>query len=292
MPASGQRSICSWGAVAAGHPRDWPARVAALRAAVPFHWIGPRDSGPAGRGAGLKAGVPCPAGRRAGLKIGASAETLVTVRHTGGRTTMRKEGPSRFALLATLLLAAPAAAQPLADANPEDVVHGTRVFEIHCARCHGIDGAGGEGPNLMRENLRRSTEDDALLEIVDNGIAGTDMPGHGSLNTREIRNVAAYVRSLGVAPREDLPGDPAAGRELYDMTLCSTCHIVNGEGMAPGSGSLRCRFAARQRLPARIRHGSAEGREPSFPDGAHRGREQPHRHGRAGGRGHLHDSGH
>ena len=125
---------------------------------------------------------------------------------------MRKEGPSRFALLATLLLAAPAAAQPLADANPEDVVHGTRVFEIHCARCHGLGGTGGEGPNLMRENLRRSTEDDALLEIVDNGIAGTDMPGHGSLNTREIRNVAAYVRSLGVAPREDLPGDPAAGK--------------------------------------------------------------------------------
>jgi putative heme-binding domain-containing protein len=147
---------------------------------------------------------------------------------------MRKEGPSRFALLATLLLAAPAAAQPLADANPEDVVHGTRVFEIHCARCHGIDGVGGEGPNLMRENLRRSTEDDALLEIVDNGIAGTDMPGHGSLNTREIRNVAAYVRSLGVAPREDLPGDPVAGQELYEMTLCSTCHIVNGEGLALG----------------------------------------------------------
>ena len=147
---------------------------------------------------------------------------------------MRKEGPSRFALLATLLLAAPAAAQPLAEANPEDVVHGTRVFEIHCARCHGLGGTGGEGPNLMRENLRRSTEDDALLEIVDNGIAGTDMPGHGSLNTREIRNVAAYVRSLGVAPREDLPGDPVAGRELYDMTLCSTCHIVNGEGMALG----------------------------------------------------------
>ncbi len=147
---------------------------------------------------------------------------------------MRKEGPSRFALLATLLLAAPAAAQPLADTSPEDVVHGTRVFEIHCARCHGLGGTGGEGPNLMRENLRRSTEDDALLEIVDNGIAGTDMPGHGSLNTREIRNVAAYVRSLGVAPREDLPGDPVAGRELYDMTLCSTCHIVNGEGMALG----------------------------------------------------------
>ena len=147
---------------------------------------------------------------------------------------MRKKGPGRLALLAALLLAAPAAAQPLAEASADDVAHGKRVFDIHCSRCHGLDGVGGEGPNLMRENLRRSVEDDALLEIVDNGIAGTDMPGHGSLNTREIRNVAAYVRSLGVAPREDLPGDPVAGKDLYDMTLCSTCHIVNGDGMALG----------------------------------------------------------
>ena len=147
---------------------------------------------------------------------------------------MRKKRPGRLALLATLLLAAPAAAQPLAEASADDVAHGKRVFDIHCSRCHGLDGAGGEGPNLMRENLRRSTQDDALLEIVDDGIAGTDMPGHGSLNTREIRNVAAYVRSLGVAPREDLPGDPVAGQELYEMTLCSTCHILNGEGIALG----------------------------------------------------------
>ena len=147
---------------------------------------------------------------------------------------MRKKGPGRLALLAALLLAAPAAAQPLAEASADDVAHGKRVFDIHCSRCHGLDGVGGEGPNLMRENLRRSTQDDALLEIVDDGIAGTDMPGHGSLNTKEIRNVAAYVRSLGVAPREDLPGDPVAGQELYEMTLCSTCHIVNGEGFALG----------------------------------------------------------
>ena len=147
---------------------------------------------------------------------------------------MRKKGPGRLALLAAVLFAAPAAAQPLAEASADEVARGKRVFDIHCSRCHGLDGVGGEGPNLMRENLRRSTQDDALLEIVDDGIAGTDMPGHGSLNTREIRNVAAYVRSLGVAPREDLPGDPVAGKELYDMTLCSTCHILNGEGMALG----------------------------------------------------------
>ncbi len=135
---------------------------------------------------------------------------------------------------AVFALAAPAASQPLAEAGAEQIAHGKRIYEIHCARCHGLDGVGGEGPNLMRENLRRSTQDDALIEIVDIGIPGTDMPAHGSLNTQEIRNVAAYVRSLGVAPREDLPGDPGRGRDLYEMTMCSTCHIVNGEGIALG----------------------------------------------------------
>lgn len=124
--------------------------------------------------------------------------------------------------------------QPLDRASAAALEQGNRLFEIHCARCHGLDGVGGEGPNLMRENLRRSTTDEALLEIVDGGILGTDMPGARSLNHREIHAVSAYVRSLGVAPREDLPGDPEQGRELYEATLCSTCHVVNGEGIAFG----------------------------------------------------------
>ena len=185
---------------------------------------------------------------------------------------MRQMGTHWPALLAALLLAAPAAAQPLAEASAGDVAHGKLIFDIHCSRCHGLDGVGGEGPNLMRENLRRSTEDDALLEIVDNGIAGTDMPGHGSLNTREIRSVAAYVRSLGVAPREDLPGDPAAGLELYEMTLCSTCHIVNGEGIALGPdlsdvGLLRGSAYLRESIqdPTEDREPHATGRCSSRP---------------------------
>lgn len=139
-------------------------------------------------------------------------------------------------------LAAPAAgqpldqllAQPLDQASATELERGNRLFEIHCARCHGLDGVGGEGPNLMRENLRRATTDEALVGIVDNGIRGTDMPGASSLNTREVHAVSAYVRSLGVAPREDLPGDPEQGRELYEATLCSTCHVVNGDGIAFG----------------------------------------------------------
>ena len=145
-------------------------------------------------------------------------------------------------LLGAALAAAPAGAAaaerqtgpPLDEAAPEELTQGQRLFDIHCSRCHGLGGVGGEGPNLMRENLRRSTTDEALLSIVEDGIEGTDMPGAWTLNGQEIRGVAAYVRSLGTVAREDLPGDPARGRDLYDATLCSTCHVVNGEGIAFG----------------------------------------------------------
>ncbi len=130
-------------------------------------------------------------------------------------------------LAALILLPMGAAAQA-----PEE--QGRRLFEVHCARCHGLDGAGGEGPGLRRENLRRATDAETLREIVDRGIPGTDMPPASSLNTQEIGAVSDYVLSLGVVARVELPGDPAAGRELYEAAACSACHLVNGEGIAFG----------------------------------------------------------
>lgn len=131
-------------------------------------------------------------------------------------------------MLATLVTLASAAGWA------QEAGQGERLFEIHCARCHGLDGAGGEGPSLMRENLRRATDDETLREIVDRGIPGTDMPPASSLNTQEISAVADYVRSFGVQARVELPGDPAEGEALYAAAACSACHLVNGEGIAFG----------------------------------------------------------
>ena len=42
---------------------------------------------------------------------------------------------------------------------------------------HGLMGAGGTGPRLLRPFLPRATEDVALTAVVQNGIPGTGMPG-------------------------------------------------------------------------------------------------------------------
>jgi putative heme-binding domain-containing protein len=60
------------------------------------------------------------------------------------------------------------------------------------------------------------------------------MPATWQMSSREIRRVAAYVRTLGQSGEEALPGDWARGRELYVSTGCAQCHIVKGEGSGLG----------------------------------------------------------
>jgi putative heme-binding domain-containing protein len=138
---------------------------------------------------------------------------------------------------AMLVLAAlPASAQsPLDELTAGDLVDGERLFRIHCARCHGIDGAGGEGSNLARPKLKYATDDEALIEILGSGIPGTGMPAIWTLDEAQSVRVAGYVRSLGRLEEEEMPGDPQRGAEIYQTRGgCPVCHIIAGHGKGIG----------------------------------------------------------
>ena len=65
---------------------------------------------------------------------------------------------------------------PLDDLTEADLLEGEKAFKVHCARCHGIAGLGGEGSNLVRSKLKYATDDEALIELLGEGIPGTGMP--------------------------------------------------------------------------------------------------------------------
>ena len=111
---------------------------------------------------------------------------------------------------------------------------GRRLFDVHCARCHGIGGGGGEGPSLTRPVLRRAPDDAALVAVIQNGIPRTAMVGSFSLSAGEASQVADYVRSLGRVEPEAVTGDAARGRAIYDENGCGACHIVAGVGRGYG----------------------------------------------------------
>jgi len=126
-----------------------------------------------------------------------------------------------------------AAEHPAKDETP-DATAGKKLFELHCAGCHGIEGrGGGRGPNLNRVHLEHAPDDAALKSLVENGIE-PEMPGAWYMSERDVRNVVAYVRSLGAIPAEPVPGDAARGARVYAKGGCANCHIVAGEGTGFG----------------------------------------------------------
>ena len=123
-----------------------------------------------------------------------------------------------------------AAAAAAASARAPDVARGKRLFEGQCARCHGMQGGGGTGANLRRPRLQRAPDDESLFDVIRNGIPGAGMPDTWAMSDNEVRDVMAFVRSLGRVLPEPLPGDPEKGRLVYQKAECGNCHIVAGKG--------------------------------------------------------------
>jgi putative heme-binding domain-containing protein len=163
---------------------------------------------------------------------------------TGGKSLMGRGFTKMLliACLATCLIGASAIASgqedsvsPIAELKQIDLANGQKLFRVHCARCHGMLGEGGEGPSLKRSSLSRAPDDESLFEVIQQGIPGTGMPRTFGPNSDELWQVAGYVRSLGQLPTEQMPGNPESGRLVYSgKGACSACHIIDGQGKGVG----------------------------------------------------------
>jgi cytochrome c oxidase cbb3-type subunit 3 len=133
---------------------------------------------------------------------------------------------------------------------------GERLFASVCARCHGLDGRGGEhGPNLAGSELRRRS-DAALLRIIHDGRPAAGMPGFGTgLGKGGIEAVVQWVRQLqGRTGRRHDRAAVEKGRALFfGRAHCSDCHSMGGAGgflaaELTGWGRGRSEDAARQAI--------------------------------------------
>jgi putative heme-binding domain-containing protein len=137
------------------------------------------------------------------------------------------------ALVTLWVLAAPPDAQQEKN-HEEALARGKRVYQVQCARCHGIQGTGGTGANLARPVLRNAATDQDLLALIKDGIEGTAMPANWFLTDAQVRDVAHYVRSLGRVESQPLPGDPELGKKVYARSDCAKCHMIAGAGGSLG----------------------------------------------------------
>jgi mono/diheme cytochrome c family protein len=89
----------------------------------------------------------------------------------------------------------------------EAIAGGKRVFEDHCAKCHGPDALGrGKRPSLRSERVQHAT-DGEIFWLLKNGNLGKGMPTWAALPEPMRWQIIAYVKSLGVALDTDKSTD-------------------------------------------------------------------------------------
>ncbi|MFT5442491.1 MAG: cytochrome c oxidase cbb3-type subunit 3 [Myxococcota bacterium] len=123
------------------------------------------------------------------------------------------------------------AAQPidiLVD-EPQAVEMGSRLFQNHCATCHGSDARGAKGyPNLTDNDWLYGGTPDTIIATITNGRIG-NMPAMEAVVGGDlgVKALAQYVLSLSGREHDGAKAEAALS---HYTTMCAVCHGADGTG--------------------------------------------------------------
>jgi mono/diheme cytochrome c family protein len=82
------------------------------------------------------------------------------------------------------------------EGDPQAVAAGGKLFEEHCADCHGKKAGGTKrGPSLLRDEVQQATPG-TLLWILTNGVVRRGMPVWSKLPEPERWQIVTFLQSL------------------------------------------------------------------------------------------------
>jgi mono/diheme cytochrome c family protein len=125
----------------------------------------------------------------------ALAGALVFGQSQPSAVTKRDRGGQDYAELAKAPEKARGRTNPL-EADPDAVAAGRKLFEGHCAECHGETAAGGKkAPSLRAQEVQQATPG-AIFWVLTNGVVRRGMPVWSKLPEPQRWQIVSYLKSL------------------------------------------------------------------------------------------------
>ncbi len=110
-----------------------------------------------------------------------------------------KKDKSVYAELNKVPAKAAAKHNPL-ESDSDAVAAGSKLFEMHCAECHGADASGAKkGPSLRVEQVLQATPG-SLFWVLTNGVVRRGMPVWSRLPEPQRWQLVSYIKSLPPSP--------------------------------------------------------------------------------------------
>lgn len=121
-----------------------------------------------------------------------------------GESAKAQFDKSVYAELGKVPAKAAARRNPL-ESDPEAVAAGSKLFELHCAECHGANADGGrKGPSLRAVEVQQTTPG-TLFWLLTNGVVRKGMPVWSRLPEPQRWQLVSYVKSLGASATPPKP---------------------------------------------------------------------------------------
>jgi len=141
------------------------------------------------------------------IPINAAARLVLLCAIAGAQSAPSKIENVYYAELAKAPQKAISRRNPL-EHDPEASQAGAKLFEQHCAECHGNDAEGGKGskrgPSLRAPEVQASTPG-TLFWLLTNGVVRRGMPVWSKLPEPQRWQLVSYIKSLGSGASRRLP---------------------------------------------------------------------------------------
>ncbi len=106
----------------------------------------------------------------------------------------------------------------------ESIAQGGSLFAANCSRCHGPEGQGSQrAPAINVKSVLTTTSDQALQQIITNGVPGTAMPVWGTrMSDADIQAIVGFIRQWEATAPEVATPVRGGGGPAWKQAITST----------------------------------------------------------------------